>query len=207
MDLGTVEDHVAMLTSDLVGYQDERYARSFLHHVGNVAAMDPADRDHLLTRTAASSLHKLMAYKDEYEVARLMLLPEAKAAVESVGGRGATFRWLLHPPTLAAMGRSRKLRFGGRTGWIFAGLRAARRLRGTTFDPFGRTEIRRVERALVPEFEEALTVLARAIDDIGYDEAVRIAALPDRVRGFEDLKLRRASDYREELQRSLPTGG
>ena len=94
----------------------------------------------------ARGLHKLIAYKDEYEVARLHLLglrdlPE-----------GAKVKFLLHPPVLRALGMDRKLRLGAWFIPAFRVLRAGRRLRGTALDPFGRAEVRRVERALPGEY-------------------------------------------------------
>ena len=190
------------MAGDLVGYQDRRWARRFLDTLGPLVAADPGSE---LTRHAARSLHKLMAYKDEYEVARLMLLPEGYAAVRAVGGRPGRARWLLHPPVLAALGRRRKMAFGSWSRPMFALLRHGKRLRGTWADPFGKPEVRRVERAMIPEFVEALqrlgSGLARGEGD--YDEAVRIARLPQQVTGYEELKLRRAAAYREELARSL----
>jgi indolepyruvate ferredoxin oxidoreductase len=195
-----------MLAADLVGYQDERWAGRFLDRVESVVGVDDADRGWALTGTVAQSLHKLMAYKDEYEVARLMLLPEGEAAAAKVGGERPRLRWLLHPPVLAAAGFDRKLRFRQWSRPVFSMLHRARRLRGTAFDPFGRAEMRRLERAMIPEFESAVEALVarRSFDrDAAYDEAVRIARLPDQVRGYEGLKLRRAAAYRAELASSL----
>ena len=201
--LGDVTDRLRLLTADLVGYQDERWATRFLDSLEPIVGVDSEARGWRLTGTAAASLHKLMAYKDEYEVARLMLAPEARAAVERVGGRRARVGWLLHPPVLAAVGVRRKLSFGPWSRPLFGLLRHGKRLRGRWIDPFGRFEVRRLERALIPEFESTLVRLARGLDDGRYDQAVEIAALPDRVRGYEDLKLARAAAYREELQRRL----
>jgi indolepyruvate ferredoxin oxidoreductase len=197
---------VSMLAADLVGYQDERWAGRFLDRVESVVGVDDADRGWALTGTVAQSLHKLMAYKDEYEVARLMLLPEGEAAAAKVGGERPRLRWLLHPPVLAAAGFDRKLRFRQWSRPVFSMLHRARRLRGTAFDPFGRAEMRRLERAMIPEFESAVEALVarRSFDrDAAYDEAVRIARLPDQVRGYEGLKLRRAAAFRAELASSL----
>ena len=99
----------------------------------------------------ARNLHKLMAYKDEYEVARLMLLPEADAAAAEAGTGQRSF--LLHPPVLKALGRARQgpLRRPQPARCSRAWPRG-KRLRGTRLDPFGATEVRRTERALVGEY-------------------------------------------------------
>ncbi|MFC5381966.1 indolepyruvate ferredoxin oxidoreductase family protein [Aquipuribacter nitratireducens] len=200
---------VAMLAADLVGYQDARYAGRFLDTVERVAAAEhaldatavPAAAHEQLTETVARSLHKLMAYKDEYEVARLMLLPEADAAAEEAGTGPRTY--LLHPPMLKALGVERKLRFDERTRPGFQALAAGKRLRGTRLDPFGATEMRRTERSLVREFVGTVVALVRGLDATSHAHAVEIARLPDGIRGYEDLKLRRVGEYREAVAAAM----
>ena len=202
---GELAGTVAMLAADLVGFQDEDYAATFLDAVSDAASAEravAADSTRL-TEAVARGLHKLMAYKDEYEVARLMLLPEAQATVDAVGGPGATFAWQLHPPMLRALGMDRKLSLGRRARPAIRALRRAKRLRGSRLDPFGRTEIRRLERALPGEYLEAMQAVYEGLTADRLDEAVAIAELPDRVRGYEDLKLRRIGEYRRELSDRL----
>ncbi len=203
--VGSIEDQVEMLAADLVGYQDETYARRFLDDVARAAAVERSveSSSTALTETFARGLHKLMAYKDEYEVARLMLLPEGRLTAESVGGPGAKAAWKLHPPVLAALGRSEKLTFGAWTTPAFAGLRAARRLRGSRLDPFGRTQMRRMERKLPDEYRAAMDVVFERVTPATLEQAVAIARLPDRVRGYEDLKLRRVAEFRAQLESSV----
>jgi indolepyruvate ferredoxin oxidoreductase len=205
---------VRMLAADLVGYQDERYAARFLDTVGRVASAEQGlvaragtgDLDpEALTETVARSLHKLMAYKDEYEVARLLLLPEADAAAAEAGRGPRTY--LLHPPMLKALGVKGKIRFDDRTRPVFTALARGKRLRGTRLDPFGATAMRRMERALVGEY---VGVVARLVAGLRPDtraRAVEIAALPDRVRGYESLKERRAAEYRAAVREAMATYG
>jgi len=200
-----VAEVVELLAADLVGYQDEAYAERFL---ADVEAALAAERQAVggsteLTETVARSLHKLLAYKDEYEVARLMLLPEATATVESVGGRGRNATWHLHPPMLKALGLDRKVPIGAWAKPAFRALRAGKRFRGSRLDPFGRSEMRRTERAIVGEFTDALAVVYRGLSADSFDAAVAIAALPDAVRGYEELKLRRVGEFRRELAEHL----
>jgi indolepyruvate ferredoxin oxidoreductase len=82
-------------------------------------------------------------------------------------------------------------------------LRSAKRLRGTPADPFRWAQVRRVERAMIPEYVDAVATLNRRLTADTHDESVEIASLPDQVRGYEDLKLRRAAVYRAELARRL----
>ncbi|MFK8023297.1 MAG: indolepyruvate ferredoxin oxidoreductase family protein [Ilumatobacter sp.] len=192
-----IRDVVEMLAADLVGYQNAKYARSFLDHVERVAA----EHDDELTETAARSLHKLMAYKDEYEVARLLLLPDAgQAPAEAVGGVGAKVTWRLHPPMLKALGMDRKLGIDARIGRpMMATLAAGKRLRGTKLDPFGRSEMRRAEQALVPEYVDFLDAELRHLGQHPAARADVLAALalPMGIRGYEGLKMRRIAEYHD----------
>jgi indolepyruvate ferredoxin oxidoreductase len=138
-----------------------------------------------------------MAYKDEYEVARLLLAGAPRRA-----------RFLLHPPMLRAMGMKNKIELGPWSRPLFVLLRAMRRLRGTPFDVFGWAGVRRLERTMVGEYIDAVgTLLDRlgaSTPDAGrLDEAVAIASLPDSVRGYEHLKVERAAAYRHELAARL----
>ena len=87
--------------------------------------------------------------------------------------------------------------------WSFKALRAMKRLRGTKADPFGWAQVRKVERAMIPEYEQAISALLANLDAEHLDEAVAIASLPDQVRGYEDIKLERAKAYRAELAERL----
>jgi len=196
---------VGLLAADLVGYQHERYAATFLDTVERVAAAEHhvAPGSSRLTQTAARSLHKLMAYKDEYEVARLLLLPEAIAAAEAVGGRRAVVTWHLHPPLLARLGVHHKLKFGPWSRPLLHALLLSKRLRGTPLDPFGRTPLRRTERALPGEYRAALDLVLRSLSADNLEIAIALAQLPDHVRGYESLKRRRVDEYRAQLNDAL----
>ncbi|NND75680.1 MAG: indolepyruvate ferredoxin oxidoreductase family protein [Ilumatobacter sp.] len=196
---------LTMLTGDLVGFQDERYAAEFLDGVEAAATAErrvvpsPAD----LTATVARSLHKLMAYKDEYEVARLLLSPEAEHAAAEVAGPDATVTWQLHPPLLKALGMKSKIGLGSWSRPVFGALRLGKRVRGTRLDPFGRTELRRIERALPAEFRQSMDTVYSLLRPDNLDDAVAIAGLPDTIRGYEDLKLRRVAEYRDAIGTAL----
>ncbi len=194
-----------MLAADLLDYQDEGYAQEFLDAVEAAATaeggLDPTSSR--LTEAVARNLHKLMAYKDEYEVARLMLLPEAHVAAADVGGHGAKITWQLHPPMLKALGRSNKMSFGPRTSPLFIALRAGKRVRGTGLDPFGRTKLRRLERDLPREYLDAMERVYHVLDRDSYELGVHIAELPDQVRGYESLKLHRIAEFRQQLGQAL----
>mgnify|MGYP001812624327 CR=1 FL=1 len=144
-----------------------------------------------------------MAYKDEYEVARLALLDESQARYRAVGGSDTEVTYHLHPPALRSLGMDRKIEFKRTASPSFEALRAMKRLRGTMADPFRWAAVRKVERAMIPEYEAAIDKLVERLSADRLDEATAIASLPDAVRGYEDLKLERAAAYRAELGRRL----
>ncbi len=193
------------LTADLVGYQDEGYAGRFLDGLEKAVAAEKelTSATWTLVEAVARNLHKLMAYKDEYEVARLMLLPEAAAAVEEAAGPNASTSWMLHPPALKSLGFDTKVAFPYTSRKGFEVLAKGKRLRGTRLDPFGATHMRRLERELPDEYLAAMDVVYPHLTDDRLDEATQIAQLPDMVRGYEDLKIRRIGQYRAKLVSSL----
>ncbi len=201
----TFEQLVERLAADLVDYQSARYARRFRDVVA--VARDAERRVDSGSTAFATAVaffgHKLMAYKDEYEVARLLLAPAARAQYEATGGPGTTVTWRLHPPALRAAGMRQKMKFGPRSRPVMAALARSKRVRGTLADPFRWAEVRRVERAMIPEYEHAVRRLAAGLTAANLDEALAIASLPDQVRGYEHLKLTRAARYRDELQDRL----
>lgn len=190
-----------MLTADLVAYQDTDYANRFLDAVSAAAAAERrvAPSSNVLTEAVARHLYRLMAYKDEYEVARLLLLPEARLAAEAVGGADPTVTWMLHPPMMKSLGRAAKLGFPDRTAVGFAALARGKRLRGTRLDPFGFTSMRRLERELPVQYLAAMETVYRHLTADNIAAATAIAELPDLVRGFEELKIERIATYRQRL--------
>ncbi len=206
LDLGDeLAERVGFLASDLVAYQDSSYALTFLSFVASMATAERrvADLPGDFTRAAAEGLHKLMAYKDEYEVARLLIGPESKATAESIGGPGAKVTWKLHPPLLRALGMDSKIGIDQRIGRpMMAALARGKRLRGTALDPFGRTKLRRVERALISEYRATLERLATELSAESIERATGVARAAMEVRGYEDLKLERAEILRSVLRQA-----
>jgi indolepyruvate ferredoxin oxidoreductase len=194
-----------LLAADLVGFQSRRTAAEFLAALEEVAAreVEVVPGSTRLLAAAARSLHQLTAYKDEYEVARLLLDEAGSAPVRRVAGEGGRIRWLLHPPTLRALGLRRKLEIPAWTAPAFRLLAAARCLRGTLLDPFGHTRLRRIERALPGEYRAALARVLAELKPERLDDAVAIARLPAGIRGYEDLKLVRVQQYRTQLAEEL----
>jgi indolepyruvate ferredoxin oxidoreductase len=191
---------------ELIAYQDVAYARRYVDVVRTVTEAErrAVPGETRLAEAVARHLYKLMAYKDEYEVARLHLRPEVQASIRAELGE-AKVRYQIHPPLLRALGLRRKLSLGTWVEGAFRLLVSLRRLRGTPLDPFGYARVRRVERALVDEYR---SMVERALGDLAperHERAVRIARLPDLVRGYEDVKLRTVQRFREEA-RALGAG-
>jgi indolepyruvate ferredoxin oxidoreductase len=191
-------------TAELIAFQDERCAAAYLDMIEEVARAEAQlVATNELTIAVARNLFQLTAYKDEYEVARLLVAPEAKAAAEAVGGPGAAVTWKLHPPMLRALGMDSKISLGPKTRPVLVALAQGKRLRGTKLDPFGRAHVRRLERALLSEYRTTVTRLIGSVRADNLTEAIRIASLPDIIRGYEDRKVKRASEYRAALAEAL----
>jgi len=197
-DLGApnLDDVLIMLAGDLVAYQDDAYADRFLDLIERTVTL----HDDELTETVARSYHHLLAYKDEYEVARLMLSPDGLAAATALTNTSRV-QWRLHPPILRALGLKNKLKVGSRWRPAIRTLAKGKRLRGGPFDPFGRTHLRRLERELPVEFEEVIATTLEQLDQgqATIEQARSVASLPMAIRGYEDLKLRRIAEYRKLL--------
>ncbi|MFF5263831.1 indolepyruvate ferredoxin oxidoreductase family protein [Actinomadura viridis] len=187
---------------DLIAYQDERYARRYAEFVEEVRRREDGPTG--VTEAVARNLYKLMAYKDEYEVARLSVDPDLTARIEEQFGQGARYAYRLHPPVLRALGMKRKISLGPWFRPAFRTLHAMRGLRGTRLDPFGYAAVRKVERALIDEYREAVRRALDACDgDLG--TVAELAGLPDMVRGYEDVKLVNVAAYRERMAELLET--
>jgi indolepyruvate ferredoxin oxidoreductase len=153
------------------------------------------------SEAVALGAHHLMAYKDEYEVARLLLDPAFAEVIESEVPGASRVRFQLHPPTLRALGLKNKVGVGpiGRVSLRL--LRRGRRLRGTPFDPFGYAKVRRLERQLVTEYLAMVEQLIEQLRPETYARSVEGAQAALLVRGFEGIKLASVERYRAELGR------
>ena len=161
-------------------------------------------------RAVAKGYHKLLAYKDEYEVARLLQATEAKARAEFDGDLKLSYH--LAPPILGGTGsdgRPKKRAFGGWVSGLFGLLARMKRLRGTPFDPFGYSAERKMERALIREYEADLAELERLLTPDNLEAAAALAELPLQIRGFGPVKKANAAaaaKRREELLAALRQG-
>jgi len=191
---------LAIRLGELILYQDSAYAARYLDDVLAVHAAEQRARpeSHELAEAVARHLYKLMAYKDEYEVARLLLDPEtAQRISETFIDPKITYN--LQPPFLRALGRRRKLELGTWIRPLLKLLVRAKHLRGTGIDPFARSEARRLERELLNWYRELLDEMTTAVTEENFDTALEILRAPDRIRGYEQVKMTNAEQVRAEV--------
>ncbi|MFG1610463.1 indolepyruvate ferredoxin oxidoreductase family protein [Actinoplanes sp. NPDC049265] len=189
---------------DLVAYQNLRYARGYAEFVAKVRRVE-AERvpgSTAVTEAVARQLYKLMAYKDEYEVARLSLDPALRDAVTARFGTTAKVVYRLHPPILRTLGMHRKISLGAWFRPVFGLLVALRHTRGTPWDVFGRAKVRKIERGLVAEYRDVIDESLAALGPGTADLVAAIADLPDLVRGYEEVKLGNVAKYHRALELS-----
>jgi indolepyruvate ferredoxin oxidoreductase len=196
----TLQDIVARHAAFLTEYQNEDYAETYRAFIAKVTAREAALHSDELSKAVARYLFKLMAYKDEYEVARLY---SGGQFAETLGKRfkGGEVHYYLSPPLLARIdpvtGHPRKIKFGPWMGHVFKLLAGMKGLRGTAFDPFGRTEERRTERALIQDYRQMVERLLEKLTAQNLPLAVEIAKLPEHIRGFGHVKQRHLAETRE----------
>jgi indolepyruvate ferredoxin oxidoreductase len=184
---------------DLVRYQNAAYAERYADFVKRVAREEQRTvpgRDEL-SLAVARHLHKLMAYKDEYEVARLHLDPAVRAEIEGKWGGPVRLSWHLHPPILRALGLKKKIRLGPWFAQAFRVLRAMKGLRGTALDVFGYAAVRLTERQLIDEYRDLIEGVLLKLGPANHAVAVAIASLPDDIRGYEQTKLDSVKRFRD----------
>jgi indolepyruvate ferredoxin oxidoreductase len=200
-----VEALIQRRVAELTAFQNENYAASYAAQVRVVAEAERAalGAPGELTDAYARHLFKLMAYKDEYEVARLSLDPALDETVQAQFGAGARYYYRLHPPVLRALGMKKKVTLGPWFRPAFRALYASRGVRGTALDVFGRTEVRRTERVLPGEYRAAVTAALPRLSAQTRPALVALAELPDMVRGYEDVKLANVARFRTALAEAV----
>ena len=192
----SVEQLIERRSSLLSLYQDEAYAARYRKLVDDVVAAErkQAKGSRGLGEAVARYYFKLMAYKDEYEVARLYTDEAFAKAVDDAFEGEYTLEFHLAPPLLARRdkhtGEPRKRAYGPWMMRVFGWLARAKRLRGTPFDPFGYTSERRMERKLIKEYEHTMREVIERLDSDNHALAVQVAEIPEQIRGFGPVKER-----------------
>ncbi|MBM2576545.1 indolepyruvate ferredoxin oxidoreductase family protein [Jannaschia sp. Os4] len=200
----TLDGKIATRVAHLTAYQSAAYARRYTALLDGIA-------DDRLREAVAKGYHKLLAYKDEYEVARLHRETRAKVAAAFDGDLRVSYH--LAPPMISKTGpdgRPQKRRFGPWIERMWPLLAKAKGLRGTPLDPFGRTAERRMERALIAQYEADMAEVLPAANADTMDAVVALAELPLKIRGFGPVKEaneRDAAKRREELLAVIRAGG
>ncbi|MPZ30278.1 MAG: indolepyruvate ferredoxin oxidoreductase family protein [Rhodospirillales bacterium] len=188
----TVDEIVASRTGHLTGYQNAALAERYKALVDKVRAAEQKTGKSGLAEAVARNYAKLLAYKDEYEVARLYADTAFQAALERQFEGGYRLRFHLAPPLFARRdpktGHLLKQEFGS---WMLPAFKLLARfkfLRGTAFDPFGYTAERKLERALIGEYETLVGELLAGLSASNHDLAVRLASVPDDIKGYGHIK-------------------
>ena len=187
----SLDETIARRTEFLSAYQNAAYAEQYRAFVARVREAEAPLSSTRLTEAVAQGLFKLMAYKDEYEVARLHADAAFAAKIGEMFDGEVKLVHHFAPPILGktdAQGRPVKQAFGPWMHKALPWLAKLKFLRGTAFDPFGRTEERRTERALIQQYRTSVEALLARLSKERLDTAVEIARLPLEIRGFGHVK-------------------
>jgi indolepyruvate ferredoxin oxidoreductase len=205
VSLESVEDVLESRTGLLTSYQDARYAETYRQYVHGIRRR--LETRHIkgaesFVRQVALTLARLMAYKDEYEVARLYVDPKFKQRLREQFAGDFALTFHLAPPLLPgrdAGGRPKKRRFGAGALSLFKLLAAFKGLRGTAFDPFGYTAERRMERRLIGDYRSLIDRITDEINPANLAAAVELAAAAGRIAGYGPVKDAALKAYGDEL--------
>jgi indolepyruvate ferredoxin oxidoreductase len=191
----TLDEEIARRVAFLTDYQNAAYANRYQSLVEKVRAAEQQKSPGFtsLTQAVARYAFKLMAYKDEYEVARLYTSGEFEKRIRETFDGDYRIHFNLAPPLFAkrdAEGHLRKAEYGA---WVFGAFKLLAKLkglRGTPLDVFGYTAERKAERALIEDYFRTVETLLAALDHENHGLAVEIASIPERIRGYGHVKER-----------------
>jgi indolepyruvate ferredoxin oxidoreductase len=199
LDAMSLDDIIAHRSTLLTEYQDEKLAQRYRKLVSQVRSTttDLGFGDEL-PRAVAINYAKLLAYKDEYEVARLYTDGRFEKQLRDQFEGDFKINFNLAPPILGggtdALGRPKKRAFGAWMMPVFRNLAKMRKLRGTAFDIFGYSPDRKLERELITAYEKDVADVLKLLSAITLDTAIELLSLPDRVRGYGPVKEKAAQD-------------
>lgn len=212
----TLDEVIRRRADFLTGYQNAGYAQSYRDFVERVRADESRvvgqDEPLRLTEAVARYLFKLMSYKDEYEVARLHSDPAFKARIANMFEGDYAVNYHLAPPLLSkrdANGHLVKQQYGSWVGKVFPLLAKLRFLRGSMLDPFGHTEERKTERALITSYRETIAGLCASLTRERLPLVTEVARIPEEIRGYGHVKerhLRNAKEKEAKLLAQLNAG-
>ena len=198
---GKTGELLATLSDELCRYQNRRYVKTFLDETSQVAILskEKLTDPELMIQEFAKNLFKLMAYKDEYEVARLHLVWKNTMADST------KYSMLLHPPMLRALGLKRKIQLKKSADPSMKLLARMKFLRGGLLDIFGHTKLRRWEAAAGSIYAKSIKQALSSAGDEQVEQILRLVNMPDMVRGYEGIKLGNINKYESMLSQELKT--
>jgi indolepyruvate ferredoxin oxidoreductase len=202
----TIDDLVARRVEFLTAYQDAAYAESYSGFVQKVGAAEAPLGKTLLTEAVARYLFKLMAYKDEYEVARLHAETGFQEKIAAMFEGDYQVNYHLAPPLIAKRnekGELRKQKYGQWMLGAFRVLSKFKAVRGTSFDIFGYTHERQAERALPGEYRRSIEQVIASLDAANHARALEIARIPEQIKGFGHVKARNLAAARVQWQQLM----
>lgn len=182
--------------AELREYQNDAYAASYTEFLTKIS--EPTLRE-----AVARYLYKLMAYKDEYEVARLLTKPSFEQRVRDMWQSAESISYNLHPPLLRNFGLKKKLKLGPGFRPMLVMLRGMKVLRGTPFDLFGYASHRRMERELIGWYKGVIERVVANLTPENLPEAIEIAALPEQIRGYEQIKEQSIAKVKQQTAEKL----
>ncbi|MDA0234320.1 MAG: indolepyruvate ferredoxin oxidoreductase family protein [Proteobacteria bacterium] len=190
---GEVKRLVEIRVPELIAFQDEAYAKRYAEVIKRVVAGEQkAVSSSALAEAAARYLYKLMAYKDEFEVARLHTDPAFLAELDAQFPHGYSVKYNLAPPLLSktdpVTGHPQKKQYGEWMFKAFKRLSGLKRFRGSALDVFGKTEERQTERKLIEDYIQLLDQILARLNPVNHAAAVALASVPDEIRGFGHVK-------------------
>ena len=200
-----LEGVIATRAEFLLAYQNAAYAHTYTAFVNTVRAKETAllasaaNKSLRLTEAVAKGLFKLMAYKDEYEVARLHTDASFHAKIASMFEGDYKLNYHLAPPLLAktnSKGELQKQKFGPAMLTCFKLLAKLKGLRGGAFDLFGRSEERRTERALIGEYQASINEVLQTLSVANHAAAIDVARIPEKIKGYGHVKARHLTTAR-----------
>ena len=201
-----LEDLIAQRYDFLTAYQNTAYAKRYESFVNTVKQKEQAFGKTLLTESVAKNLFKLMAYKDEYEVARLHTDKQFLERVKTQFEGDFKVHYHLAPPLLAKRnekGHLIKQKMSPSMLLVFKALSRFKFLRGTALDIFGKTEERQTERALIQEYMDSVTEVLASLNIENHSIAVQLANVPDQIKGFGHVKERNLTAAMVQWQNSM----
>ena len=186
----TTSDRISLYFNELHAYQNYRYAQDYIDLVNQVLTKEQAIGRDELSNAVMINLYKLMAYKDEYEIARLYTSTKFQQAVELEFGRDAQVYYHFYLPVLSRFRRNQKISLPPWTKNFLRLLALGRYLRGTPLDIFSYFSLmRKVEKGLIIYYKEMIQDELRNLNAENYEQLVNFAVLPDMIKGYGDIKL------------------